>query len=222
LKWKYTGRDHEELCKLNIFQVLHRGNNDKDSLIKNAWGKSVPDLNQSIDQQSLSKSLLELFEQLFLAVAGRIVEPDFGDSMKLKAARGAGQAPQLQKAKSVIDENVSEQLLGQAFEVIFKEIEKYSETLLKFKGIDWRSYVDHRNTERKNDEDYMKDNDDGNNNDEEDNDDDEENYDEENDCDEDPEMSESVKDDDEDESKSEKSSKKKDEEPKKDEEKAEN
>ena len=40
-------------------------------------------------------------------MAGRIVEPDFGVNLKLKSS-GSGALPQLQKAKSVIDENVRE------------------------------------------------------------------------------------------------------------------
>ena len=44
-------------------------------------------------------------------MAGRIVEPDFGGALKPRSS-GSGALPQLQKAKSVIDENVSETLLG--------------------------------------------------------------------------------------------------------------
>ena len=87
---------------------------------------------------------------MFLAVAGRIVEPDFGEAMKLKPSDSSSNVPQLQKAKSVIDENVSETLLGQAFEVIFREFERYINMMTTFKGIDWSVYVRMRNQERKN------------------------------------------------------------------------
>lgn len=96
----------------------------------------------------MSKDILDLFEHLFLAVAGRIVEPDFGGALRLKSS-GGGAAPQLQKAKSVIDENASETLLGQAFEVIFREIERYLKIINGFKGVDWGMYVRMRNKERK-------------------------------------------------------------------------
>jgi hypothetical protein len=96
----------------------------------------------------LSKDVLELFEHLFLTVAGRIVEPDFCDDLKLKSSGGTA-APQLQKAKSVIDENASETLLGQAFEVVFREIERYLKIISGFKGVDWGMYVQMRNKERK-------------------------------------------------------------------------
>lgn len=148
LKWKFTGRDHGDLAELKIFSVLHKGNGEKDNKLRKAWGRKVSAACESLDDQSLSKDVLELFEHLFLAVAGRIVEPDFGGALRLKSSGGAA-APQLQKAKSVIDENASETLLGQAFEVIFREIERYLKIISGFKGVDWGMYVRMRNKERK-------------------------------------------------------------------------
>jgi len=148
LKWKYAGRDHGDLAQLKVFAVLHRGNGEKDNKLRQAWGRKVSATPDSVDDQSLSKDVLELFEHLFLTVAGRIVEPDFGDDLKLKASGGTA-APQLQKAKSVIDENASETLLGQAFEVVFREIERYLKIISGFQGVDWGMYVRMRNKERK-------------------------------------------------------------------------
>lgn len=56
--------------------------------------------------------------------------------------------PQLQKARSLIDEDVSEVLLGQAFEIMFKEFERYISIMLGFEGIDWSTYVRKRNQDR--------------------------------------------------------------------------
>lgn len=151
LKWKFTGRDHGDLARLNIFSLLHKGNGEKDNKLRKAWGRKVDADCSSADSQSVPKAVLELFEQLFLAVAGRIVEPDFGGALKLKST-GSGALPQLQKAKSVVDENVSEKLLGQAFEVIFKEFERYINIMSGFQGVDWSVYVRMRNQERKDEE----------------------------------------------------------------------
>jgi hypothetical protein len=60
--------------------------------------------------------------------------------------------PTLEKAQSRIDENVSERLIGQSFEVIFKEFERYIKIMKGFKGVDWTVYVKMRNKERKNGE----------------------------------------------------------------------
>jgi hypothetical protein len=57
--------------------------------------------------------------------------------------------PSLEKAVSVIDENVSEHLIAQAFEVIFKEFDRYINIMKMFKGVDWTIYVKMRNKERK-------------------------------------------------------------------------
>jgi hypothetical protein len=52
----------------------------------------------------------------------------------------------------VIDEHVSEHLIAQAFEVIFKEFDRYIKIMNMFKGVDWTIYVKMRNKERKNNE----------------------------------------------------------------------
>jgi len=44
---------------------------------------------------------------------------------------------------------MSEVLLAQAFEIIFKELERYLKMMSKFKGVDWSVYVQMRNQERK-------------------------------------------------------------------------
>ena len=88
-----------------------------------------------------------------MTVAGRIVEPDFGEQLKLKANAGGSGPAMLSKAKSVIDENASETILSQAFDVIFKEIERYITMLNSFGGATWSTYVANRNKKRKDGED---------------------------------------------------------------------
>lgn len=149
LKWKFTARDHANLLHLNIFSVLHKGNGEKDSKLKKAWGRNVLPKVEANDSQKISDAVLDMFEQLFLTVAGRIVEPDFGGDLQLQKPAGSGTAPQLQKAKSVIDENVSEQLLAQAFDTIFKELRRYLIMMSGFQGVNWSVYVRMRNQERK-------------------------------------------------------------------------
>jgi hypothetical protein len=149
LKWKFTARDHANLLHLNIFSLLHRGNGEKDSKLKKAWGRTVLPKVEAGDAQQLPEAVLGLFEQLFLTVAGRIVEPDFGGDLQLQKAAGSGAAPQLQKAKSVIDESVSEQLLAQAFDSIFRELRRYITMMSGFQGVNWSAYVRMRNQERK-------------------------------------------------------------------------
>ena len=82
-----------------------------------------------------------------MLTVGRIIKPDKGDDMKLKQ-RGTA-VPSLEKAQSVIDENVSEMLVAQAFEVMFHEFARYVDIMKKFKGVDWTVYVRTRNKQRK-------------------------------------------------------------------------
>lgn len=56
----------------------------------------------------------------------------------------------------MIDENASEKLLGQAFDIIFKEFERYMGIMRRFKGADWSVYVRKRNHERKEEETPLK------------------------------------------------------------------
>jgi hypothetical protein len=67
--------------------------------------------------------------------------------MKLKQ-KGTS-IPTLEKATSVIDENVSEHLIAEAFEVIFHEFDRYVKIMKMYKGVDWTIYVKQRNKERK-------------------------------------------------------------------------
>mmetsp|Transcript_26656 Transcript_26656/g.19022 ORF Transcript_26656/g.19022 Transcript_26656/m.19022 type:complete len:91 (+) Transcript_26656:2662-2934(+) len=57
--------------------------------------------------------------------------------------------PTLERSKSLIDENVTEKLIAQAFDVIFRELNRYTAVFKKFKGIDWYTYVQTRNKEIK-------------------------------------------------------------------------
>ena len=52
-----------------------------------------------------------MFEMIFLEVVGKIVDSESGEKIKLKASTSTSIAPSLVKAKSVIDENISETLL---------------------------------------------------------------------------------------------------------------
>lgn len=54
----------------------------------------------------------------------------------------------MQKAKSVINEDVSETLLVQGFDIIFKELNRYVKIMNNlFRGIDWSTYVKSRTAE---------------------------------------------------------------------------
>lgn len=59
-------------------------------------------------------AILEVFEMLFHTIVGRMVDHDFGQDLKLAkpSAVGGGPVPRMMRAKSVMDENVSEQLIS--------------------------------------------------------------------------------------------------------------
>lgn len=141
LKWKYAARDHGQLRSLDIFRILHEGNGSKDSLLRQSWGKNLnKKVISSESERQLHKDVLGLFEQLFLLTVGRIVSDNQAQSFKLKSS-GHTSVPSLMKAQSTVDENMSEYVVAQSFEVIFKELGRYVKMVKGFKGIDWQNYV---------------------------------------------------------------------------------
>lgn len=70
---------------------------------------------------NLANEMLALFELLFSTSITRLLESDFGVALRLN------EAPKslLNKAKSVVNHNKSEALLGDMFEVVFKEMTRY-------------------------------------------------------------------------------------------------
>ena len=144
LQWKFMGRDHNDLLQLGLFSVLHKGNGERDNLIRRSWGKNIL-LGKKIDfdHQSITKDLVEHFENLMTSIIARIVDPQEAESLPKKSKGGKQLA--LQKAKSVINEDVSETLLVQGFDIIFKEFNRYVKIMnYLFKGIDWATYAKSR------------------------------------------------------------------------------
>ena len=85
--------------------------------------------------------ILSLFEQLFASTLSRLLEPEVSHHA---VSTTDYQAPQLSKAKSMIDQNSSEKLLHEMFTVIFAELARYSHILQLKPGIDWTIYVQQR------------------------------------------------------------------------------
>lgn len=112
LKWKYTARDHGYLRSLDIFKVLHEGDGSAKSILKNCWGKKLlSKIIQKEEDKKLAYEVVSLFEQIYLLTIARIVQSEDGSEIKIKSTGGTS-VPTLTKAKSVIDENVSEYLVG--------------------------------------------------------------------------------------------------------------
>lgn len=134
------------LFNIGMFSTLHKGSNEKDNLLKKAWGRKIKIECSNIDDQKLNLDVIDIFEQLFLTVAGRVVVKDERDEIIKRQGKAA--MPSLKKARSVIDDDASEILIGQAFEIIFKEFERYIRIMMGFEGVDWATYVRKRNQDR--------------------------------------------------------------------------
>ena len=76
LVWKYMGRDHAQLVKLDIFSLLQKGDGSLKHPIRLAWGRKLPieyawDKEQEPD--NLPYVLLNTFERTFFNVVSRVV-----------------------------------------------------------------------------------------------------------------------------------------------------
>lgn len=97
LKWKFVARDHAALRNLDLFRTLHEGDGKKENKLKRAWGRPIKqEVIASENDKKLTKEVIDLFEQVFLLTAGRIIKPDTGTLMKLKQ-KGTS-IPTLEKA----------------------------------------------------------------------------------------------------------------------------
>jgi hypothetical protein len=90
--------------------------------------------------------VIEYFENLLISIIARIVDPSSLEPEP--SAKKKKKELSLQKAKSVINEDVSETLLVQGFDIIFKELNRYVRIMSHlFRGIDWSTYVKSRTSE---------------------------------------------------------------------------
>jgi hypothetical protein len=84
---------------------------------------------------------VEYFENLLTSIISRIVEEDSESGHPDGKKKSKGQLS-LQKARSIINEDVSETLLVQGFDIIFKELNRYIHIMCElYQGVDWTSYV---------------------------------------------------------------------------------
>lgn len=81
LKWTYTARDHKDLVQLGFFSTLHKGSNEKDNLLKKAWGRKLKMSSDNIDEQELNHDVIDTFEQLFITITGRVIQKDGEDKI---------------------------------------------------------------------------------------------------------------------------------------------
>jgi hypothetical protein len=155
LMWNFSAVNHRELLKMNLFRIFREGNGKNSNLIKKSWGHPLPSLVVKPVETTITEASFDAFEMLFTLVTGRISQGSFGDDLVINKSRGYAMT-KLAKAKSAVDENVSEQLLGQAFEIIFAELDRYANLLDAFDGLDWEAFARQRNEDRRTAEDEDK------------------------------------------------------------------
>lgn len=64
----------------------------------------------------MTEMIISLFENIFFSVLGRLIKQDEQPQIKLKTPLS------MERATSIIDENATENLLLQGFDIIFREL----------------------------------------------------------------------------------------------------
>lgn len=125
VQWKFLGRDHGQILDNDIFRVLREGDGTHKHPIRFCWGKRTGLKKWDLDEEpdNLQYVLLETFENLFLNIVSRVVDSELGTQIQLKKTGTA--IPTLERSKSVINTSVSERLCGDAFHIVFKELNRY-------------------------------------------------------------------------------------------------
>ena len=138
------GRDHKDLLRLDLLSVLRKGNGAKDNLIRKSWGKNLLlGKKMEFDHQSISRDIIEYFENLMISILARIIDPS--SQQEESQNKKTKNQLSLQKAKSVINDDVSETLFAQGISIIFQELNRYVKIMnCLFKGIDWSTYAKSR------------------------------------------------------------------------------
>ena len=151
-KWRLGATDHQYILKSGIIEVLKEGNGLQDrekNPLKYSWGHLI---NYSIDfnNETLSHMVLETLEFIMMACFSRILEE--GNEKNVDIHKTGSSINKIQQAHSVVNTNITEVLLASSFEIIFKQLNRYTELIKNMDSIDWKLFVDKRNEMRNNDQ----------------------------------------------------------------------
>ena len=83
----------------------------------------------------MTEMIIGLFENIFFSVIGRLIKQEEQPQIKLKTPLS------MERATSIIDENATESLLLQGFDIIFRELQKYIKFAQNYQGIDFNTYL---------------------------------------------------------------------------------
>jgi hypothetical protein len=89
-----------------------------------------PQLQLKVTKSEIAAKVLSMLEYLFASTVTRLIESDIGKSVSVSSMM-------LSRAKSIINHNSSELLLGDIFQVIFAEFARYERILRMKPGVDW-------------------------------------------------------------------------------------
>ncbi len=166
------------LNDLKIFRILRDGDGESDKL-KKLWGSNFKysfldfgkekaekkerevgeeapkdDENKKkerkeLPKENLCKEVLDVFEFILVTSLGRSLKPqEQAEKIKLKETK-ATIMPTLERISSVVDVDVTLQMLSQGFDIVFKELSRFTKELKDFAGLNWKIYVRLMNRYRK-------------------------------------------------------------------------
>jgi len=161
------------LHSLKIFDVLRDGESLSEK-IKKLWGtkfktefifKDAPtagiirtkeqdrkeDINL-LNKIELSREVIDIFETILVTSLGKSFQAldNTTQNIKLKDNGKKGiLLPILEKNQSILNMKATEQLLGQAYSIVFRELQAFVDFAQRFDGINWKIFVRLMNRFRK-------------------------------------------------------------------------
>lgn len=175
LRWDYNSTDHAVLERLGIFRMLRDGDSSSEKLTR-LWGSkfkyefifkestaagTVKTKDQDrkedfalLNKIELSREVIDIFENVLVGGMGKSFQSlehnSSNNTIKLKDNGKKGMMlPNLEKFQSVLSVESTLKLLGQAFEILFRELQAFVDFAQKFDGISWKVFVRLMNRYRK-------------------------------------------------------------------------
>ena len=133
IKWQYSGTDHAIMLKSNFFKVI-RSKDHPNSLLASQWGKTLE--SEDLEKDSLCKWVLDSFEFTFFRVISRALH-----ELDNPSEEGSSQTLQLERYQSLLDENATEALFKQAFDIILQELNIAIQDYIQQKGMGLENYL---------------------------------------------------------------------------------
>ncbi len=105
-----------------------------------------------LNKIELSREIIDIFETIVVTSLGKSFQALDTSTQNIKLKDNGKKGillPTLEKNQSILDMKATEQLLGQAYSIVFNELQAFVDFAQRFDGISWKVFVRLMNRHRK-------------------------------------------------------------------------